>query len=298
MAVPAGLFCLRRRPAFPFYDELGARAVIDAHWVQDALDETVYIDRAHAEAFQEFLRTSLSAILDDRAVAAADRGWAVHRALLHEVALLFGGASAHMRPNTLVTIAREVARLILEHGDPTALFASIRRHTPYAPVVHAIETAIGAISLAIADGQRESNFLAMLGAGAVFADVGMLDLPASIRTASGPLKPTERRVMQCHRGISLRRMRALGLASPVAERAVGAHHERWDGEGYPGRLRGEDIPIEARYVAVADTYSTLTVPHRGIAGLERAAALAEIAQSAGQFDPRIAGHLVRLLARA
>lgn len=294
--LPAGLFSPRRRPLFPLYDELGAQTVIDAHWVEDSPGETVYINRASADGFRAYLQRYLPAILDDDAVAPADRGWAAHRALLYEVATIFGGPTERVRASGLVTVLREAATLILRHGNPDALFSSIRGHPPQIPVVHAMEVALGAISLAIADGQRDTGFLAMLGAGAVFADIGLNDLPATIREGAEPLRPTELRAMRCHPAISLRRMRAHGLTSPVAERAVGAHHERWDGEGYPARLRGEEIPIEARYLAVADTYATLTVPHRGHPRLDRGAALEEVVRSTGQFDPRIAGHLVRLLA--
>ena len=93
-------------------------------------------------------------------------------------------------------------------------------------------------------------------------------------------------------------MQAWGLVAPEAVRAVRHHHERWDGTGYPARLAGEAIPIEARYLAIADTYSTLTVARRGMPRLSRREALREMAQSTGQFDPRVLRALIQLLAAA
>ena len=79
-------------------------------------------------------------------------------------------------------------------------------------------------------------------------------------------------------------------------RAVRHHHERWDGAGYPHRLAGEAIPIEARIVAAADVYSALTSDRAYRKGLERAEALRELDRLAGsQLDPLVVPALVRVL---
>jgi putative two-component system response regulator len=72
----------------------------------------------------------------------------------------------------------------------------------------------------------------------------------------------------------------------VAERIARSHHERWDGDGYPDGLRGEDVPMEARLVAVADVFDVLVHerPYKESWTVEAAAA--EIRSGAGtQFDP-------------
>jgi putative two-component system response regulator len=66
------------------------------------------------------------------------------------------------------------------------------------------------------------------------------------------------------------------------------HHERWDGGGYPSGLRGQEIPIVGRIVAVADSFDAITHarPYRGAASIEEA--LAEIERCSGaQFDPEV-----------
>ncbi len=90
-------------------------------------------------------------------------------------------------------------------------------------------------------------------------------------------------------------MQGHGIVAPEAVRAVRDHHERWDGRGYPARVAGAAIPIEARYVAIADTYSALTVARRGLPRLSRGDALREMAGSTGQFDPSLLRNLVLLL---
>jgi putative two-component system response regulator len=74
----------------------------------------------------------------------------------------------------------------------------------------------------------------------------------------------------------------------MAERIAGSHHERWDGQGYPHGLSGEQIPIEGRILAVADVFDALTHerPYKEAWPVEKA--VAEITrQSRRQFDPHV-----------
>jgi len=67
-----------------------------------------------------------------------------------------------------------------------------------------------------------------------------------------------------------------------------AHHERWDGSGYPRGLKGDNIPLSARVVAVADAYDALSTPRANKPALSHAAARDEILEGLGtQFDPRL-----------
>jgi HD-GYP domain-containing protein (c-di-GMP phosphodiesterase class II) len=83
--------------------------------------------------------------------------------------------------------------------------------------------------------------------------------------------------------------------APVAEYIL-AHHERWDGTGYPNGMAGETIPLLSRILAVADAYDAMTqdrVYHKAIAQKD---ALAEIQQNAGtQFDPNVVEVFLRIM---
>ena len=82
----------------------------------------------------------------------------------------------------------------------------------------------------------------------------------------------------------------------VAALAVRHHHERFDGSGYPDALSGEDIPIEARVIAVADTYSAITSDRPYRRARTPADAIAELRHGAGRFhDPRVVDALERIL---
>jgi len=77
---------------------------------------------------------------------------------------------------------------------------------------------------------------------------------------------------------------------------VRASHERWDGDGYPDRLRGAEIPLEARIVACCDAFNAMTTDRSYRRAMSVSAALDELAACAGtQFDPRIVEALIRVV---
>jgi putative two-component system response regulator len=120
-------------------------------------------------------------------------------------------------------------------------------------------------------------------------DVGKIGIPDSVLLKPGRLTPAEMEVMKSHTTIGARIL--MGGQSPLvqmAETIALNHHERWDGKGYPRELSGEDIPIEARLVAVADVFDALTHarPYRAAWSVEDTRA--EIQRGAGRhFDPEI-----------
>ena len=95
-----------------------------------------------------------------------------------------------------------------------------------------------------------------LAAGALLHDVGKIGIPDAILHKGGALDDTEFAVIQEHPDRGWQILRYL-LSEPGQIAAIRHHHEKWDGSGYPDRLAGEAIPLEARIVAVADVYDAL-----------------------------------------
>jgi signal transduction histidine kinase/ribosomal protein L12E/L44/L45/RPP1/RPP2 len=135
----------------------------------------------------------------------------------------------------------------------------------------------------------------MLGLAAAVHDVGMRAVNAGALDAAAPLTPQQRAAMQRHveHGAGLLRpLEAIGALREV----VLAHHEWWDGSGYPRGLAGTAIPAGARALAVVDAFESMTRgrPHR--AAMSKHAALNEIVRRAGrQFDPDAVDALERAL---
>jgi putative nucleotidyltransferase with HDIG domain len=133
-----------------------------------------------------------------------------------------------------------------------------------------------------------------LRAGALLHDVGKLSVATSILAKPGPLTRRERSKLERHPTAGARIVAAL----PELERlrpCVLHHHERWDGRGYPARLAGSSVPVEARLLALADAFDAMTSPRPYRDPIGTAAALAELERCSGtQFDPALAETFVEV----
>jgi diguanylate cyclase (GGDEF)-like protein/putative nucleotidyltransferase with HDIG domain len=128
-------------------------------------------------------------------------------------------------------------------------------------------------------------------------DLGKLAVPEEILRKPGPLTPPERMVLERHSQIGFRMLESLGV-DPVAEWVL-HHHERWDGMGYPEGLAGEEIPLGARIIFVADAYDAMTSDRAYRGRLTPSEAVAELQRCAGtQFDPEIVSVFARELGYA
>jgi len=117
-------------------------------------------------------------------------------------------------------------------------------------------------------------------------DLGKLAIPEEILRKPSELNESERLVLQRHPQIGYRMLESLGV-EPIAEWVL-HHHERWDGDGYPDRLRGDEIPLGARIIFVADAYDAMTSERVYRKPLSPREALEELERCAGsQFDPAI-----------
>jgi diguanylate cyclase (GGDEF)-like protein len=127
-------------------------------------------------------------------------------------------------------------------------------------------------------------------------DIGKLAVPASILAKPGRLTDDEWRFVERHTVIGERILGAAPALASVA-RIVRSTHERHDGDGYPDRLAGDQIPLEARIIAVCDAYDALTSPRPYRRAVSHAEALAELARCAGtQFDPAVVAAFARVFA--
>jgi diguanylate cyclase (GGDEF)-like protein/putative nucleotidyltransferase with HDIG domain len=117
-------------------------------------------------------------------------------------------------------------------------------------------------------------------------DLGKLAIPEEILRKPGELTESERLVLERHPQIGYRMLESLGV-EPVAQWVL-HHHERWDGSGYPDGLLGDEIPLGARIIFVADAYDAMTSDRIYRRRLSDESAMAELVRCAGsQFDPDI-----------
>lgn len=123
--------------------------------------------------------------------------------------------------------------------------------------------------------------------GAVLHDVGKIGIPEAILLKPGPLTPDEWTILRRHPDIGADICRPLGLSQALMP-VIRHHHERWDGTGYPDRLRGDQIPLGARVIALVDAFDAMTHDRPYRAARSSADALQEIRSQCGrQFDPEL-----------
>jgi HD-GYP domain-containing protein (c-di-GMP phosphodiesterase class II) len=132
---------------------------------------------------------------------------------------------------------------------------------------------------------------------AMLHDIGKVCVPSKVLRARRPLTDDELVVLAEHALSAVELVQGIDFVAGSVD-GIAHHHERFDGRGYPAGLKGEDIPLTARLVAVADTFDTLTTSRTYRAAFSVDAALEVVTARAGtQFDPAVVDALKRVLVR-
>jgi HD-GYP domain-containing protein (c-di-GMP phosphodiesterase class II) len=178
----------------------------------------------------------------------------------------------------------------------SVLSRAIEARDPHARGHSARVTAL-AESIAIQLGWSQER-LALLHVGGPLHDIGKLAISDEVLSKPGQLDDDELAQIREHPKLGARlllRVAAFRKALPY----VLYHHERWDGTGYPTGRAGEEIPVEARVLAIADAFDAMTSDRPYRRALSREEALAEVERCSGtQFDPALVGVFLGLCAEA
>jgi len=151
---------------------------------------------------------------------------------------------------------------------------------------HSKRVCLYSVEIARAMGWSEKQ-LGSLARGANLHDIGKLGIPDGILLKPGPLTAGERKLMQRHAQVGFDLVKDIAFLADAAE-IVFAHHERYDGGGYPRGLRGDEILLSARIFAVADTLDAITSdrPYRRASSFESGYEIIRKC-SGSQFDPEV-----------
>ncbi|HEX3220422.1 MAG TPA: HD domain-containing phosphohydrolase [Candidatus Limnocylindria bacterium] len=190
---------------------------------------------------------------------------------------------ARVRANLRVSAA--LSRLESTQGVLVALASAVDAKDP-STEHHCARVAEQALILAGLAGLSQDETEAV-GYGAVLHDVGKIGIDDQVLRKPGALTDQERIEMQRHPVVGDEILRPLHLGALVGP-IVRAHHERWDGAGYPDGLRGTGIPLGARVIAIVDAHDAMTHDRPYRARMRDDEAIAELLRHAGsQFDPEL-----------
>ena len=123
--------------------------------------------------------------------------------------------------------------------------------------------------------------------GFLLHDIGKLAVPDVVLLKAGPLDDDEQAIMRQHVDYGVKFIEEVGFLRPALQ-VVATHHESWDGNGYPRRLRGEEIPYVTRLFTVCDAFDAMIHDRPYRDGMSVDHALEELrSEAGGQFDPRV-----------
>lgn len=205
---------------------------------------------------------------------------------------------AHENITQLVKSERELLansqRLIATFKDTVeAISLAIEMKDPYT-AGHQRQVADLAVSIGQGMGLSDDELFG-LALGASIHDIGKISAPGEILNRPGKLTAPEFMIIQSHAEAGHDILKNIGFPWPIAD-MVWQHHERWDGSGYPQKLKGEDICLGARIIAVADTFDAITSHRPYRPGRSPAVAIEEIQRGKGTaFDPQIVDAALPLL---
>jgi putative nucleotidyltransferase with HDIG domain len=152
-------------------------------------------------------------------------------------------------------------------------------------------------SLALARklGVADPDSLKAIEAASLLHDTGKLAVPEHILNKPGKLTPAEFEAMKLHVDVGADILSSIDFPYPVVP-IVRAHHENWDGSGYPRGVKGDDIPIGARILSVVDCYDALTSDRPYRPAMSNAQALAIVMERRGtMYDPKVVDAFLELL---
>jgi HD-GYP domain-containing protein (c-di-GMP phosphodiesterase class II) len=187
-----------------------------------------------------------------------------------------------------------VAELERSHREMIqALAQAIEAKDPYTSG-HVARVRSYSLQLARAMGMSHT-FLQDLDNAATLHDVGKISTPDNILMKQGPLSDEEFAVMKQHVVHSVRIIRDIRSVSPEIQKMVLYHHERWDGKGYPEGIAGDQIPLGAQIIAVADAYDAMTSDRPYRKGFDPEEAMRRMEGGSGsQFNSQVLSYFMAM----
>jgi putative two-component system response regulator len=194
----------------------------------------------------------------------------------------------------LLRVKQLLSQLERAEAVITTLALTIEARDPYT-LGHCDRLSRYAVAVGEALG-LDADMVRALRLGGYLHDLGKIAVPDGILLKPGPLDPLEQERIRAHPGAGsdlVLGLRSMELVRPIMRH----HHEKWDGSGYPDRLKGEEIPLGARIISVVDVYDALHTdrPYKPALPHTDAVSLLMRETDAGYWDPKVVDTFLEIL---
>ncbi len=200
----------------------------------------------------------------------------------------------HEYQGRIIRLARELQHIC--KADPNAALGAVHlfHDGPY-PIVHLIHTAILCELISMRLGYRPERRIPLLCA-TMTSNISIIKLQEELHLQTAPLTEEQCELIQHHPEDSARILKQAGVTGELWLKTVLQHHERIDGSGYGGQLKGSEIIMDARIMALADIYSAMITPRKYRAGMPAKEALRELFLTRGKnVDNRLSEVFIKEL---
>ncbi len=289
--MPSGMRLYFAPQAMEWADALARleRKPIDVFWVADA----------DFPAMQQHLADRVGVVAADEDISPRARGELTYHVCYQALAEALACPDDPIAFARAKVVGREAIDAIIDHPEILPGVGLLMGHH-YDTFAHSVQVAALTVALAqrigVGEGDRET--VAAYGLGALFHDFGKARVPRVILDKPGPLSGPEWRLMHQHPAWGRALLEQLPT-SGVALEPVLQHHERFDGQGYPAQLRGQDIHLSARITKLADVFHALTSRRAYRTPLNAYGALVLMRDQMGDhFDQELLAEFIQIVGTA
>lgn len=269
---------------------------LDKQRLEKNFTDFLYVRSGDMELLNDFMETSLSELLARDDLSSDAKGKILYQTSVNCVIDMFES------PETASNLARcrNMAHHILQHvsADPHALesLQSVINHNFYI-FAHAVQ--VTALSLLVHEElfNLEPDEMLDVGVGSLLHDYGMIFITSEVLEKNDALSDIEYYKVKQHTQKGFEYLKHCGNYSEVVLNIVHYHHERYDGNGYPTGIKGNDIPRSGQVAAICDVYSALTMDraHRKAKSHADTIALMRDEADKGAFNPELFSNFVEII---